>query len=64
MIGKVEFGMWKASSVINDLQDEINDTLMKMADELHGKTKSEGNPIVEKYKAAVPTKIKDLSGDP
>jgi hypothetical protein len=37
---------------------------MKMADELHGKTKAEGTAIVEKYKAAVPSKIKDLASDP
>jgi hypothetical protein len=45
-------------------QDDINKTLMKMADEVVGKTKEQGKPIVDKYKTTPPPKFAELAGDP
>jgi hypothetical protein len=37
---------------------------MKMADELHGKSKADGQATVNKYKGTPPAKIADLANDP
>ena len=46
------------------MQDEISSTLMKMADEINGKTAEEALGIVKKYRDNRPAKFADLASDP